>query len=111
MQATLHQYTGTTKRYGFVDLLADLFKRPYVSIRSTGPPVKRTESTDNVTNIRVINVSIDDVSNDVFRMTAGANLISGRAHLSNVMRHQQLSAVINRDAFTAENSFENVLCF
>src|SRR2546423_231551 len=61
MQSTLHQHARAAERNRLVNLRANLIDRAHVSIGRTRPAIKRAERADDVTDIRIINVSIDDV--------------------------------------------------
>src|SRR5215813_1120267 len=103
MQSALHQNAGAAERDGLVDLLADLFERADVRVRRSGPAIERAERTDYVADIRVIDVAIDDVGDDVIRMAARADLIGSDAHPGDVMRLEQRCAFCNGHALTREH--------
>ena len=88
MQSALHQNAGATERDRLVDLFANLFKRAHVSVGCAGPAVERAESADDVAHVRVVDVPIDDVSDDIVRMLALANLVCRRAYLRDFERFE-----------------------
>src|SRR5437879_2609139 len=88
MQTALHQNACAAERDRLVDLFANLFKRAHVSVGCAGPAVERAERADDVANVRVVNVSIDDVGDDVVRVLALANLVSRRAYLRDFERFE-----------------------
>src|SRR5258705_13931043 len=98
MKAALHQPPLTPERDRLVDLVADFFERAYVSIRRAWPPVKSAEGANHVTDIRVIYVAIDDVSDDVVFVFACANLIGCATNASDFVRFKQQGAVVGRHA-------------
>src|SRR6266446_5968514 len=103
VQPALHQNARATQRNRLVNLLADFIDRANVSVGRAGPAIESAESADNIADIRVVYVAIDDVGDDVVRMTAPANLIRGRADPRDVVRFQQRGAVYRRWAVSTEN--------
>jgi len=82
MQPTLHQHAGAAKRNGLVDFRANLIDGSDVSVGRAGPPIESAKGADYIADIRVINVAIDDVGDDVVEMTALPNFISCRSYSS-----------------------------
>src|SRR6266446_3967720 len=68
MQSALHQNARATEHNRLVNLRANLIDRAHVSIGGTRPAIERAESTHDVAYIRIVNVAIDDVGDDVIRM-------------------------------------------
>src|ERR1700694_5762052 len=85
MQPALHQHSRTAERDGLVNLRANLIHRAHISVRGTGPSIKGAEGADHVADVGVVDVSIDDVGDDVVRVTALANLIRSRADFGHVV--------------------------
>ena len=109
MQSALHQHAGAAERDRLVDLLADLFERAHVSVGRAGPAIERAERADDVADVRVVDVAIDDVGDDVVGMSALANFIGGGAHCCDVVRFEQLRAFLDGHAFAREHAIENRL--
>jgi hypothetical protein len=109
MQTTLHQDASAAECDRFVDLGADLFERADVSIRCTWPAIERAESADYVANVCVVDVAIDDVSDDVVRVTARPDFVRSDAHPSDIVRLEQRRAFVNRHALTREHAIQNRL--
>src|SRR5207237_1592805 len=86
MQSSLHQHAGTAQLDRLVDFFANLVDRAYVSVRRAGPAIECAESTDHVADIRVIDVAIDDVGDNVAGMTALPNFIGGGSDGRDVVR-------------------------
>src|SRR5439155_1184546 len=84
VQASLHQHAGAAERNRLVNLRANLVDGAHVSIGRAGPAIERAESTHDVADVRVIDVAIDYVSDNVVRVASLSNLISGRADAGNV---------------------------
>src|SRR5689334_4496029 len=103
MQPALHQHPRAAERDRLVDLLADLFERANVSVRCARSTVERAERADNVADVRVVDVAIDDVSYDVIRMAARANLVSGHAHPRDVVRFEQERTLIRGHPLSGEH--------
>src|ERR1044072_5652998 len=79
MQSTLHQNSGTAKRNRLIDLLADFFECANVSIRRARPAIGRTARAQHVADVGVVNIAVDDVSDDVVRVSTLANSVGGHA--------------------------------
>ena len=61
----LHQDLNTARGRKFIELLIDLFEREHVMIFITLSAVKRAEFAVHVANVRVIDVSIDNVGHNL----------------------------------------------
>src|ERR1043166_2101328 len=85
MQPTLHQHAGAAQRNGLVDFRANLIDGSDVSVRRAGPPIESTKGADYIADIRVINVAIDDIGDDVVGMTALPNFICCRSYAGDVV--------------------------
>src|SRR5260370_42644506 len=94
MQSALHQDTRPTERNRFVNLRANLIDRAHVGVRGAWPAIERTERTEDVADIRIVNVSIDDVGDDVIGMARLAKLISRAADASNIVGLDHPGAIV-----------------
>src|SRR5258708_36571232 len=65
VQSALHQHTRAAQGNRLVNLRANLVDRAHVSIRGARPSIKRAERADYIADVRVVDVAIDDVSDDV----------------------------------------------
>src|SRR5438034_5664859 len=61
MQSTLHQNAGASECDRLVNLRANLIDRAHVGVGRARPAIECAERADDVTYIRIVNVSIDDV--------------------------------------------------
>ena len=77
--AALEQQLDAANRNRFFDLAEDLLEAEHVTITCADLPVERTKIAARHTDIRVIDVAIDDVGDDAFRMASGADQIGGAA--------------------------------
>src|SRR5262249_13343257 len=109
METSLHQHAGSAQRDSFIDLCADFFHRPDVSVRRPRPAIERTESAHDVADVRVVDIAIDDVSDDVVRMTAAPNLVGSRANAGYVVRFKQFRTIVSTEAATAQPFVQNTL--
>ena len=113
MQPALHQNARAAQRDCLVNLFANLFERAHVSVRRARPSIERAEGADDVADVRVVDVSIDDVGDDVVGLLALANLVGGRADFRDVVRFEQRRAVVGGQSFPGERAVEdglNVSC-
>ena len=85
MQSALHQNARPTERDRFVNLRANLIDRAHVGVGRARPAIECAERADDVTYIRIVNVSIDDVGDDVVRMTSFPHFVGRGAYASNVV--------------------------
>ena len=79
MQSALHQHAGAAERDRLIDLFANGLDGLHVGIRRAWPPIESAERADHIADIRVVDVAIDDVGDDVVGMAALANLVRGGA--------------------------------
>src|SRR5262249_52910392 len=84
MQASLHQHAGAAEGDRFVDLFADFVYCAHIGIRCARSPVEGAERADDVADVRIVDIAVDDVGDDVFGVTAPANLVRRRADTGNV---------------------------
>src|SRR6185369_7819000 len=109
MQTALHQHARAAERDRLVNLRADLLECADVSVGRAGSTIERAERTDDVADVRVVDIAIDDVGDDVVRMTARAYLVSGSAHPGDVVRFEELRAFRNAHTLTRQHAIENWL--
>src|SRR3989442_11242316 len=86
MQSALHQDAGAAERNCFIDFRANLVQSANVSVRRAWPPVEGTEGTNNIAYIRVIDVAVNDVGDNVGRMFSFTYLVSGGANAGDLVR-------------------------
>src|SRR6516225_2425147 len=87
MQSTLHQNPGASKINRFLDLVEDLFLRQDVSFLVAHRAIERAEAAILGAEVRVVDIPVDDVGNDAFRM----KLLSHR-----IRRHPDPDKVVGR---------------
>src|SRR5207245_10433238 len=80
LHLSLHSFP-TRRSSDLVDLAADLLERQHVSLAVFRPTVERAELAVRHAHIRVVDVPVDDVRDDVLRVEAPARLISQAAQL------------------------------
>src|ERR1041385_3279955 len=102
MQPALHQYARAAECDRLVDLFADLFEGTDVSVGRARSTIKRAERADDIADVRIVDVAIDDVGDDVVRVAAGAYLVGRDTHSRDVMRLQQQRALLGGHALTRE---------
>ncbi len=107
MKPALHQDAGSAKGNRLINLRADLVERPHISVGSARPAIESAERADDIADIRVVDVAIDDVGDDVVGMLALPNFIGGSANRGYVMRLKQGRALICRHAPAVKHFFQN----
>ncbi len=73
--AALQQQLHAADRDGLVDLAEDLVEAEDIAAGIADGPVERAEVAARDADVRVVDVSIDDVGDDACRMLAGANVV------------------------------------
>ncbi len=106
MESALHQDACAAECDRFVDLLTDLIEGTHVRVGCAGTSIERAESADDVTNVGVVDVAIDDVSDDVVWMAARAYLIRCGAHARDVVRFEEEGAFSDRHALARKHAIE-----
>ena len=101
MQPALHQNARAAQRDRLVNLFANFIERAHISVRRAGPAIEGAERADDVADVRVVDVAVDDVGDDVVGMLALANLVRGRADFRDVVRFEQRRAVVCRQSLPA----------
>ena len=76
MMSTLHQDLNPALRRKFIELPIDLLERKHIMIFIFFGSIKRAEFAVNIADIRVINVSIDNVSDDLAAASAVASRLA-----------------------------------
>ncbi len=109
MQSALHQDAGAAECNCFVDLFANLVDGANVSVRCSRPPIKRAEGANYVADIRVIDIAIDDIGDDIVRVSALTNFVSGGANPRNIVRFEQRGAILGSESHACEGSLQNAL--
>ncbi len=79
MEAALHQNAGAAEGNGLVNTITNFVYRMHVCVRLTGPAVKRTEGADDVADVRVVDISVNDIRNYIARILALTDLVRGKA--------------------------------
>ena len=85
MQSALHQHPRATECYRLINLFADFIDGAHVGIWRAGPSIEGAERAHDITHVRVVDIAIDDVSDDVSGMLSLTNLVCGRANASYVV--------------------------
>ena len=78
---TLKQDLYAANGLALVDLGPDLFEAQHVPFMMLGPAIERAELAVGHTDVRVVDVTVDDVSDHVFRMVPPPLGISHLAEL------------------------------
>jgi len=96
MQTTLHQHACTAELDRLIDPFADLLDRMDVRIRLSRTPIERAKRANYIANVRVINIAVDDVRDDIGRVVLHPDLVRGKADPHKIVRFEQCRAVIAR---------------
>jgi len=80
-----------------------------VCIGFSGPPVKGAERANDVADVRIIDVPVDDVRNDLRVILASAYLVGGKADPQDILRFEERRAIFGRKPFARKCFIENWL--
>ncbi len=97
MQATLHQHAGAAQFNGFPNLVVDGVELENVSLFGGGTlqgPIEGAEGAILGAEIGVINVAVDDVGSNAFRMQPAAHRISFHADADQVVGAEQVESLL-----------------
>src|SRR5579884_2261090 len=100
MNAPLHQDAGSSKLQGLFDFLVDYMVGQDVGFGVALYTVKRTKRAELFADVRVINIAVDDVTNDIIRMQALPDVIGRFAQVHQVRFFKQTDSLVGRDAFS-----------
>lgn len=109
VKSALHEHAGPAERDRFVDTLLDLFDRMNVSIRLSGTAIERTECTDDIADVGVIDIAVDDIRNNVAWIFPLADLVRRESYTDKIVRFEKRCAVFGREAFAVQGTIQNWL--
>src|SRR5437588_7769658 len=84
MNTALHQYAGTTERNGFFDLFMDDVIRENIRFPIPLHAIERAEGAEFFANVGVIDIAIDDVTDDIIRMQALTNPVGTGSQIEEI---------------------------
>ena len=119
MKATLHQYSTSAELKGFLHLLKDFVEAQDVAFTGPWLAEESTEGTHSRADVAVVDISIDDVGNDIVGMEFFPQIISqplqllqrgGLSHLKVLGQGQSLARFQSFEKFWSRHCgrFSNV---
>ncbi len=81
----------------------------HVRVGLSGPAIERAKRADDVTHIRVIDVAVDDVCDDIARVFSLADLVCGKPNADKIFRFEQDRAIVGSQTFTTQCLVQNRL--
>ena len=97
MNASLHQDARAAERDGFFDLLVDHMIGQHVRFRIALDAVERTEGAKFLTNVRVVDVPIDDVADHVIRMASLAYAVGAHGQIEQIRLFKKTNGFLRSD--------------
>src|SRR6266478_4384089 len=97
MQAALHKHARAAEFHGFANLVVDGFELEDIALFGRGPlqrPVESAEGAILGAEIRVIDVAIDDVGGNAFRVKLPAQRVSFHADADEVVGTEQVEGLL-----------------
>src|SRR5262249_25077870 len=98
MNATLHKNACATESERLFDLFVDDVIRKHVGFGIALHAVERAKRAELLTHIRVVDVAVDDVANDVIRMPALADTVRSIRHIQKAGLLEQEDCFLRSDA-------------
>src|SRR5438046_4783995 len=98
MHAALHQDARSAERNRFFDLLVNHMVGQDVGLTITLHAVERAKCAELFAHIRVIDIAIDDVADDIVRMETRAYPISCAGKIQKIRFFKQPDSLIRRDS-------------
>ena len=90
MQAALHQNSGSTQVDRFLDLFEDYLFGMNVTLGVAHWPVERAEAAVFGTEIGVVDIAVDDVTDDAVRMKLASHLVGGHTDADQIVAAIQI---------------------
>src|SRR5579884_273289 len=90
MQAALHENAGATEVERLLNFREDNFLRMQVTFFVSDGAIESAEAAIFSTEIRVIDISVDDVSNYAFRMEPAADGVGGHADADQIIGAEEV---------------------
>ena len=97
MQAALHQHAGAAQLDGLANLVVDGFELEDVALFGRGSlqrPVEGAEGAILGAEIGVVDVAVDDVGDDAFRMQPAAHRVGLHADADQVVGAEQVERLL-----------------
>ena len=103
MMTSLHENLGPSKAQRFLDLPGQLFSCQDVSLGMAGGPIKGTKAATADAQIRIIDVPVDYIADDSFRMFPETDLLSQPRKLIEISLPVELQCLIDVEALPQMN--------
>src|SRR3569623_90011 len=97
MQAALHQHSRAAEVERFLDLLEDYFLRQNIPFGMSHGPVECAEAAILRAEVGVVDVAVDDIGNDAFRMPLAPDGIRLHADSDQVIGAEELQRLLTSD--------------
>jgi hypothetical protein len=81
----------------------------HIRVRLAGPAVEGAKGADDVTDVRVIDVAVDDIGDERRVVFAPTDLVGSDTDAGDIARLEESGAVVGREAFSGEGFVENRL--
>src|SRR5262245_49458032 len=94
MQSALHQYAGTAQVDRLLDLLEDRLLGQNVALGVPHGAIERTEAAILRAEVRVVDIAIDDVADDPFRVPAPANCVGFHPDARQIMTGENIDRLL-----------------
>ena len=97
MQAALHEHAGAAEFHRLADLVVDRFEFEDVSFFRRRPlqrPVKRAEGAVLGTEIRIVNIAVNDVGDHALGMQLAAHAVRFHADADQVIGTEHLDGLL-----------------
>jgi hypothetical protein len=96
VKPALHQNARAAERDGFVNAFTDFLNRMNVCVGFSRSAIKRAERADDIADVRVIDVAVNDVSDDVGLIFPHPDLVRRQPDADEIVRFEQRGRVLAR---------------
>ena len=106
MNPALHQNAGPAQRNRLFDFLVDDVVGQDVRFRIAFYPVKRAKAAEFFANIRVIDIAVDDIADDVIGMETSPYPICSAGQLQQVRFFKESNRLLRADSQACGRGFQ-----
>src|ERR1700687_5325479 len=94
MQPALHQNSGAAQVDGLLNFVEDHVLGMDVTLGVTHRPVESAEAAKLSTEVRVIDIAVDDVAYDAVRMQLAAHRVGGHSYPNQIVTAKEVDCLL-----------------
>jgi len=81
----------------------------HVSVRFTRPSIERAKGADNVAHIRIINIAVDYVGDNIAGILSLTDLVSSETDTDKIVGFEKRRSILGGQSLTVESFVQNRL--